>query len=139
MTFLAMTKLPELWAAGAAAVGITDWKESYELSDAAFRSFIERYFGTPDENPDLYRDRSPIHFVEGVRAPLFIWHRANDSRCPLRPVEKFAERLRTLGRRYEFHVMGDEGHGVQKTQSVTWQYEATIAFLARELGVRGGS
>ena len=137
MTFLAMTKLPDLWAAGAAAVGITDWKESYELSDAAFRSFIERYFGTPDENPELYHDRSPIHFADSVRAPLFIWHRANDSRCPLRPVEKFAERLRTLGKRYEFHVMGDEGHGFQKTQNVTWQYEATITFLARELGLPG--
>ncbi len=137
MTFLAVTKLPHLWAAGAGAVGITDWKESYELSDAAFRSFIERYFGTPEENPELYRDRSPIHFVENVQAPLFIWHRANDSRCPLRPVEKFADRLRELGKRYEFHVMGDEGHGFQKTENLTWQCEAMIAFLGRVLGVPG--
>lgn len=135
MTFLAMTKLPDLWAAGAAAVGITDWRALHEGADAAFRSFVERYFGTPDENPELYHDRSPIHFVENVKAPLFIWHRANDSRCPLGPVAAFAERLRELGRPYEFHVMGDEGHGVQKTENVTWQYEATVAFLARRLGV----
>jgi dipeptidyl aminopeptidase/acylaminoacyl peptidase len=69
MTFLAMTKLPDLWAAGAAIVGVTDRREMYDLSDAAFRSFIERYFGRPEENPDLYRDRSPIRFVEDVRGP----------------------------------------------------------------------
>src|SRR3989449_8246278 len=41
MTYLALGKLPDLWAAGAAIVGITDWREMYDLSDAAFRSFVE--------------------------------------------------------------------------------------------------
>jgi dipeptidyl aminopeptidase/acylaminoacyl peptidase len=133
MTFLAMTKLPDLWAAGAAIVGITDWREMYDLSDAAFRSFIERYFGRPEENPDLYRDRSPIHFVKDVRAPLLIWHRGNDSRVPLKPVEKFAERMRSLQKRYEMTVVWDEGHGIQKTKNLARQYKAVVGFLDREL------
>jgi len=136
MTFLAMTKLPRLWAAGAAIVGITDWEESYELSDAAFRSFIERYFGPPDVNRKLYRDRSPIHFVENIRAPLLIWHRGNDSRCPLKPVEKFADRLKELGRPYDMVVVWDEGHGMQKTENLVRQYEGVVRFLDKALGAR---
>jgi len=136
MTFLAMTKLPKLWAAGAAIVGITDWEESYELSDAAFRSFIERYFGPPDANRELYRDRSPIHFVGDIRAPLLIWHRGNDSRCPLIPVEKFADRLKELGKPYEMVVVWDEGHGMQKTENLVRQYEGVAAFLDKTVRAR---
>jgi dipeptidyl aminopeptidase/acylaminoacyl peptidase len=133
MTFLATTKLPQLFAAGAAIVGITDWKEMYELSDALFRSFIERYFGKPEENPQLYHDRSPINYVENIRAPLFIWHRGNDSRCPLGPVEKFANQLKEKGKKYDMQVVWDEGHGLQKTENLARQYKAIVSFLDKEL------
>ena len=134
MTYLALGKLPDLWAAGAAIVGITDWREMYDLSDAAFRSFVERYFGKPEENPDLYRDRSPIEFVERVRAPLLIWHRGNDSRCPLAPVEKYATKLKQFGKTFEIEVVWDEGHGFQKTENVVRQYQGVVRFLGKYIG-----
>ena len=134
MTYLALGKVPDLWAAGAAIVGITDWREMYDLSDAAFRSFVERYFGKPEENPDLYRDRSPIEFVERVRAPLLIWHRGNDSRCPLAPVEKYATKLKQFGKTFEIEVVWDEGHGFQKTENVVRQYQGVVRFLGRYIG-----
>lgn len=134
MTNLGLARLPEYWAAGASIVGVTDWKEMYDLSDALFRSFIERYFGTPEENPELYRTRSPINFVENIRAPLLIWHRGNDSRCPLGPVEKFAGRLKELGKKFEMQVVWDEGHGFQKTENLARQYKAVVQFLDKHMG-----
>jgi dipeptidyl aminopeptidase/acylaminoacyl peptidase len=134
MTFLATTKLPDYWAAGAAIVGITDWNEMYELSDAAYRSFIERYFGKPEEKPELYADRSAINFVDNLKAPLLIWHRGNDSRCPLQPVQKFADRLKVLGKDFEMNVVWDEGHGFQKTENLARQYKAIVEFLDKKLG-----
>jgi dipeptidyl aminopeptidase/acylaminoacyl peptidase len=134
MTFLATTKISDYWSAGAAIVGITDWKEMYGLSDAAFKSFIERYFGKPEENPDLYYDRSAINFAQNLKAPLLIWHRGNDSRCPLAPVQKYADRLRELGKDFEMNVVWDEGHGFQKTENLVRQYKAIIEFLDRKIG-----
>ncbi len=134
MTFLGTTKLPDHWAAGAAIVGITDWKEMYELSDALFKSFIERYFGKPGEKPELYYDRSAINFAQNLKAPLLIWHRGNDSRCPLAPVQKFADRLRELGKDFEMNVVWDEGHGFQKTENLARQYKTIIGFLDKKLG-----
>jgi dipeptidyl aminopeptidase/acylaminoacyl peptidase len=98
MTFLCMTKVPDLWKAGAAIVGVTDWKEMYDLSDAAFQEFTIELLGPPEKNEELYKDRSAIHFVSQIKAPILIWHRANDSRCPLRPVQKFADQLEALGK-----------------------------------------
>jgi dipeptidyl aminopeptidase/acylaminoacyl peptidase len=134
MTFLGTTKLPDYWAAGAAIVGITDWKEMYDLSDAAFRSLIEKLFGKPEENPELYADRSAINFVDNLKAPLLIWHRGNDSRCPLQPVQKFADRLKVLGKDFEMNVVWDEGHGFQKTENLARQYKAIVEFLDKRLG-----
>ena len=134
MTFLATTRIPDYWSAGAAIVGIPDWKEMYGLSDAAFKSFIERYFGKPEENPDLYYDRSAINFAQNLKAPLLIWHRGNDSRCPLAPVQKYADRLRELGKDFEMKVVWDEGHGFQKTENLVRQYRAIIEFLDRKIG-----
>ncbi len=134
MTFLATTKIPDYWAAAAAIVGITDWKEMYELSDAAFKSFIEKYFRKPEENPGLYYDRSAINFAQNLKAPLLIWHRGNDSRCPLAPVQKYADRLRELGKDFEMNVVWDEGHGFQKTENLVRQYKAIIEFLDKKIG-----
>jgi dipeptidyl aminopeptidase/acylaminoacyl peptidase len=136
MTFLVMTKAPDAFKAGAAIVGITDWEEMYYLSDAAFRSFIEMLFGgRPEgENLALYKDRSAINFVSELRNPIFIWHRANDSRCPLGPIQKFVERVKELGRPYEFHVMESEGHGRQKVENLAKQYSAVVSFLRKEIG-----
>ena len=134
MTFIAMTKTPEIWKAGAAIVGVTDWKEMYELSDAAFRSFIVELLGKPEEEPELFRDRSPINFVHQIKSPILIWHRANDSRCPLKPVERFVQKLKELKTPYEFHVVEAEGHGPQKTENLVKQYKHIVAFLLKHLG-----
>jgi len=133
MTFLAMTKVPDLWKAGAAIVGITDWKEMYDLSDAAFRDFIVELLGRPEENAALYKDRSAINFVSQIRAPILIWHRANDSRCPLQPIQKFADQLKALGKPYELHIVEGEGHGFQKTDSLVKQYRGVVSFLLKNL------
>jgi dipeptidyl aminopeptidase/acylaminoacyl peptidase len=133
MTFLCMTKEPDLWRAGAAIVGVTDWKEMYDLSDAAFREFIVELLGKPEENASLYRDRSAINFVFQIKAPILIWHRANDSRCPLQPVQKFADQLKALGKSYELHVVEGEGHGHQKADNLVKQYAGVVSFLLGSL------
>jgi dipeptidyl aminopeptidase/acylaminoacyl peptidase len=136
MTFIAMTKTPDLWDAGAAIVGITDWREMYELSDAVYRSFIEELLGDPIKNADLFKDRSAINFVEQIKNPILIWHRANDSRCPVQPILKFANRLKELGKKYEIHVTEGEGHGAQKTMNLAKQYRAVVNFLILNLATK---
>ncbi len=134
MTYLATVKTPELWRAAAAIVGIVDWLEMYELSDAVFRSFIERLMaGKPEEKIELYKDRSATNFVEKLKTPLLIWHRANDSRVPLKPVLKYAMKLLDLNKNFELHVVSEEGHGPQKVENILKQTIYTIEFLRKHL------
>jgi dipeptidyl aminopeptidase/acylaminoacyl peptidase len=100
MTLIALTKKPEVFAAGVALVPVTDWQEMYELSDAEYRKFMEELFeGTPEEKGKLYRDRSPITHVSQIKSPVLVSCSRNDSRCPIQPVEKFVKRLENLSGR----------------------------------------
>jgi dipeptidyl aminopeptidase/acylaminoacyl peptidase len=134
MTYIATVKAPDMWKAAVAIVGIVDWLEMYELSDAAFRSFIERLLaGKPEEKIELYKDRSATNFAEKLKAPLLIWHRANDSRVPLKPVLKYAMKLLDLNKNFELHVVPEEGHGPQRIENMLKQTIYMIEFLRKYL------
>ncbi len=109
MTFMAMTKYPDLWRCGVAGAGITDWREDYELADVYFKKFDEILFAGKLE---LFEERSPITYVENIKAPICIIHPQNDSRCPLKPVMKFALKLMELGKPFELHVVPELGHAI---------------------------
>lgn len=134
MTFLVLTKQPEAFDAGVSVVGITDWSEMHRHGDAVFKSFTEQLFkGPPEENKDLYFDRSPINFVENIQAPLLIIHRANDSRCPVEPIYTFTGKAISLGKQVDIYVEQEAGHGPQKMEHVRKQYGMAIEYFKRLL------
>ncbi len=103
ITFIALVKHPGKFTAGAAIVGITDWITMYKMGDQLFKKFTERFFqGPPEEKIELYKDRSPITFVDHLKDPLLVIHRENDSRCPLTPVQTFVNEARRLSKHVEF-------------------------------------
>ena len=102
LTLLALGRRPELWAGGMAGVAIADWAMLYEDSSETLKGYCSVMFGgTPAEKPEQYAASSPIADVERVRAPLLIIQGRNDTRTPARPVEVYAERLRSLGKAVE--------------------------------------
>ena len=115
MTFLATGKYPELWKCGVAGAGVVDWEEMCGLSDALFRQFIDILFAGKRE---LWKERSPITYVERVKAPLCIIHPQNDTRTPLKPVLKYVNKLLDLGRTFELHVVPDIGHAIVTVEDI---------------------
>jgi dipeptidyl aminopeptidase/acylaminoacyl peptidase len=119
MTFMAMVKYPELWRCGVAGAGVTDWVEDYELADAYFKRYDEILFAGRKE---LFVERSPITYVHNLRSPICIVHPQNDSRCPLRPIMKFAYKLMELGKPFELHVIPDIGHAISLDSEALSRY-----------------
>lgn len=130
MTFLATAKEPDLWECGVAGAGITDWEETYELSDAIFKQFIEILF---DKKKELLRDRSPIKYVDNLKAPLCIIHPQNDTRTPLKPVLKYCNRILEKGRTFELHVLPDIGHVIMNTDDLIKVLYPALTFLHNHL------
>ena len=110
-----LTMHPEPWAAGVAWVGITDLRQLYENSMPHFQATLEEQMGDPDENEELWRDRSPIEHVENVEAPIFVIHGVNDPRCPIEQARAFRNAMVECsfeeGVDFEYEELGEEGHG----------------------------
>lgn len=137
MALIALTKKPEIFAAGVGFVPITDWSEAYELGDATFKKFIEELFGGPPEKESaLYHDRSPISFVSNIKAPVLIEAGRNDSRCPIEPIEKFVKKLEKMKHSYEFIVEEKEGHGSGRVESLKKDARLGINYLKKTMKIK---
>jgi len=131
ITYLALGRFPELWSCGVAGAGVVDRRETYEMSDAIFRKFLDVLFAGREE---LFEERSPITYVANVRAPLCILHPQNDTRTPLRPVLRYVSRLLELGKTFEVHILPDVGHIIANTEDALRLLLPAILFLDRYVG-----
>jgi len=115
-------------------VPVADYVAAYEDEMDPLKNYDRALFGaTPDESPQLYRERSPITFIEQVRVPVMILAGENDPRCPIRQIENYLGRLEALGKPHEV-LRYDAGHGSLRTDERIRQMAAEIDFVARHLG-----
>ena len=129
MTLLAVGKEPDKWDFGVAGKPVTDWVEMYELGDDYFKSFMDVLFD--GHNVELMKDRSPITYVDGVKAPLCIIQGQNDTRTPAIPVLRYCLKLQELGKRFELHLIPDLGHVTYNMDDIMKLIFPAVLFLER--------
>ena len=78
---------------------------------------MDKWVGDPETEVDFLMERSPITYVDNVRAPLLVIQGANDPRVVKGESDQIVERLRELGREVEYDVFDDEGHGFTKREN----------------------
>ena len=129
MCMLAMTKAPEMWAAGVSIVGYFDCVTEFEGERGYLKAYDLNKMGDPKDNPELYRDRSPIHFLENLRAPILLTASARDVRCPPTEAREVVRRLKAMGKEHEYHEYTDEGHWPRKRKNLKDLYVRSVRFL----------
>ena len=137
MTFMAVVKKPDLWKAGIAWIGITDLHRLYDKSMDHFKYYLRTLMGDPQENETLWKDRSPINFVENLKAKLLILHGVNDPRCPVEQSRIFRDRMLELGYKehddFEYIEFADVGHASSDIKQKTATYQLIADFLDRSV------
>ena len=117
MTLMAMTKTPDRWAAGVSICGIVNLLTLYESTRGDLKLYLIQQLGTPEENPELYWDRSPLNFANDVKNPLMIVQGGTDPRVPLHEAEQMVGALERWGALLEYKVYEDEGHDLMKPEN----------------------
>lgn len=137
MTYMALTRRPELFKTGVAWVGITDLLRLYNDLPEHFQYYLRQQLGDPQNNAAIWHDRSPINFAHQLQAKLLMLQGENDPRCPLTQASAFRERLLAHGLRenhdFEYIVLGAEGHGSQMIEQKLRVLTLVIDFLKRTL------
>ncbi|MEV0569237.1 prolyl oligopeptidase family serine peptidase [Dactylosporangium sp. NPDC050588] len=134
LVLYALGRQPELWAAGIGEVVLADWELTHHDSPLAMRRLDEMLFGGPPEtHGDLYRERSPLTYVDEVRAPILLWQGSNDTRTPPGQVVAYAERLAARDHPCELHWF-EGGHGFGDEGGHLAHLERAIAFARTAVG-----
>ena len=137
LTAWALSQTPDLWAGGVAPVAIVDWTMNYEDSSAAMKGWAQMLFGgTPQERPQLYRDRSPLTHAAAITAPLLIFQGKHDSRATPRQMARFAAEMEAMQKDFTL-VWLDSGHGFGDAATAERIQEAHLEFAYRVLGLPG--
>jgi len=134
---------PDLYAAGIAWIGLTDLERMFETTMPHFRTeLMEKNLGTPAENPELYRERSPIEYAENLSCPLLMVHGVNDRRVPVEQARIYRDRLEELGYEageagdFEYVELGEEGHASSDIDQKIRLFRVLDGFLDRRIGTR---
>jgi dipeptidyl aminopeptidase/acylaminoacyl peptidase len=136
-----LVQYPALYDAGIAWIGVTDLTDMYENTMPHFRTeLMEKYLGSPDDDPDLYRERSPVTHVGNLSDPLLIVHGVNDRRVPVSQARLFRDALDDYGFTegeegdYEYVELGEEGHASSDIDQKIRLFRVLDDFLGRRLG-----
>jgi dipeptidyl aminopeptidase/acylaminoacyl peptidase len=129
LTMMAVTKAPTLWAAGVPIVPFVNWFTEIQHEDPLLQQSDRATMGDPDKNPDFFRERSPLFFLNQVKAPLLLLAGANDPRCPPEETTQVIEALKKQGGVAEARIYENEGHGFSKIENQIDAYQRVTNFL----------
>ncbi len=82
LTMMGVTKAPDEWAAGVPIVPFVNWFTEVKNEDPLLQQYDLATMGDPEKNKALWEERSPIFFVDRIKAPLLLLAGAHDPRCP---------------------------------------------------------
>jgi len=79
-TLIAVTDQPKLFRAGVDVAGVVDYAMYYE--DPYHGGWTTSRIGTPDQNPRVYAQASPLSHVDRLERPLLVLHGTSDVNVP---------------------------------------------------------
>jgi dipeptidyl-peptidase 4 len=127
MTLEAMFNAPDVFKAGASVAPVSDWK----LYDTAY---TERYLGRPQDDPDGYRDSSPVNQAAELRGKLLIAHATGDDNVHFANTSEVINELILAGK-YPASLMifPGRGHGMQDTPARIQLFQGITEFFLNNL------
>ncbi|HEV7482339.1 MAG TPA: S9 family peptidase [Solirubrobacterales bacterium] len=122
------------FAAGASYFGVAD-TETLATDTHKFESrYLDGLIGPYPEEKELYYERSPIHFVERLRAPVILFQGLEDEVVPPSQAETMVAALKQNGVPHAYLAFADEAHGFRRSETEIRCLEAELYFYGRILG-----
>jgi dipeptidyl aminopeptidase/acylaminoacyl peptidase len=135
VTLLALGTHPDRFAAGVAGVPVGDYMASYDDSAPSLQAYDRSLLGgVVHDLPELVRERSPITYVDRVRAPVLVLIGENDTRCVPGQAFNYVDALRRAGGDVEVYTYG-EGHSSYVVEEELRQWRAVLDFLRRHVAL----
>lgn len=129
LSMMAVTKAPELWAVGVPIVPFVNWFTEIENEDPVLQQSDLATMGDPKTNKALYEERSPINYIDQIKAPLLLLAGGHDPRCPKSETEQVVEAIKKRGGTVDYKIYDNEGHGFARVENQIDAYKRVADFL----------
>lgn len=100
-----------LFKAAALYYPVTDLIATLEHTHKFEKYYNIHLIGPYPEKEDLYKERSPLHFIEKINAPLLIFQGEKDVVVSKSQTDAFCEKLKEFDKPFTYHTFASEGHG----------------------------
>ncbi|TMP28054.1 S9 family peptidase [Pseudoalteromonas rubra] len=133
------TFTPDVYKAVISYVGPSSLVTLMESFPAHYRPYLGTWYvsvGDPEVAQDRadMESRSPINFVDQIKAPLMLVQGANDPRVTQVESDNIARALAAKNHPVEYILAKDEGHGFMKQSNKLASIVAMERFFAKHLG-----
>ncbi|HUS87123.1 MAG TPA: DPP IV N-terminal domain-containing protein [Bacteroidales bacterium] len=119
MTLNCMFRFPELYKTGIAVAFVADQK-NYDTI------YQERYMSTPQDNPEGYRDGSPITHAYNLQGNLLIMHGTADDNVHYQSTEMLINELVKHNKMFSMMSYPMRSHGISERENTTYHLRQTM-------------
>lgn len=105
MTCYAMLNAADTYKAGFAGAPVTDWRQYDTI-------YTERYMGLPKDNPEGYKQSSPVTHAAKLKGKLLIAHGTGDDNVHYANTVQLMEEFIKAGKYPEVFFYPGRGHGI---------------------------
>ncbi len=133
-TTLAALAGRDTFAAGASLYGVADLMALARDTHKFESRYLDRLIGPLPQAADTYRDRSPIHHLDGFDRPLIVFQGLEDEIVPPNQAEAIVAALESRGVPVAYVPFEGEQHGFRRAENIRRVLEAELWFYGHVLG-----
>jgi dipeptidyl aminopeptidase/acylaminoacyl peptidase len=133
-TLAALTFHPQAFTAGASYYGISDIEVLAHDTHKFESRYLDTLIGPYPATREIYRARSPIHFVDRLSCPLILFQGLDDKVVPPNQSEMMANAVRAKGLPVAYLAFEGEQHGFRKAETIARSLEAELYFYGAVFG-----
>jgi dipeptidyl aminopeptidase/acylaminoacyl peptidase len=130
-TLAALTFRPGVFQAGASYYGVSDIEVLARDTHKFESRYLDTLIGPYPAARDVYRARSPIHFVDRLSCSLILFQGLEDKVVPPNQSEMMAAAVRAKGLPVAYLAFEGEQHGFRRASTIVRCLEAELLFYGR--------
>jgi dipeptidyl aminopeptidase/acylaminoacyl peptidase len=124
----------DAFATGASYYGVADAVTMTGDTHKFESRYLDLLIGPYPEQAAVYRERSPINYVERLRVPVILFQGLEDKIVPPDQAETMATALERNGIPYAYLAFAGEQHGFRKAETNIRCLESELYFYGRIMG-----
>jgi dipeptidyl-peptidase 4 len=126
MSSLCILKGNDVFKSAIAVAPVTNWKWYDSI-------YTERYMQTEQENPDGYKDNSPVNFADRLKGNFLLIHGLTDDNVHFQNSIEMADALIKANKQYETYYYPNKNHGISGGVTRLHLYTKMTNFLLEKL------